>query len=237
MQDITLVYYTANKISSNFFANTWDYLQRARNGGQVEPDGELELPMIAVSQKFMFAEDNIVVDFKPSHLNIYKQALIGAKAVKTKYIALCEDDVLYHPDHFKYRPPEGVFGYNMNVWAIYTWVKPSIFNYKDRINLSGLICERELFIGAMEERFAKYPDDSKTEIAIWAEPGKYEGPSHLGVTERKIEKFYADNPNVAFSHETALSFLNMGKRKKMGQPRALEIPYWGKASDIIKLYQ
>jgi hypothetical protein len=87
----------------------------------------------------------------------------------------------------------------------------------------------------MEERFAKFPDPDKTPIESWAEPGKYE--RNLQVTERKIEKYYSDMPNVAFSHETALSFLNLGKRKKMGQPRALEIPYWGKAEEILKIYE
>lgn len=233
MQDLTIVYYTVNTFNSNnpkwkFFTHIWNQLHESRG----------EIPFIAVSQKSLESSrlENIVVgEIGRNHLNIYRQALIGAKAAKTRYIALCEDDVLYSPDHFKCRPPSGVFGYNMNVWAIYTWEKPAIFNYKDRINLSGLICEREMFIEAMEERFAKYPDDSKIDLSIWAEPGKYEG--YLEVTKRAFEKFYSDNPNVAFSHETALSFLNMGKRKKMGQPRALEIPYWGKAEDIIKLYQ
>lgn len=229
MQDLTVILYTANNISEYFLESTSWHLYKAIK----------DLPMVVVSQKpltFRQGDHHIVVgDIGRSHLNIYRQALIGARAAKTKYISLVEDDVLYHGDHFKYRPPEGVFGYNMNTWALFTWVKPAIFNYKDRINLSGLICERELFIEAIGERFAKYPDDSKTDISIWAEPGKYEG--HLGVTKRQMEKFYSDTPNVAFSHETALSFENLGKRKKMGQPRALKIPYWGNAEDIIKLYE
>lgn len=225
MQDLTVVYYTANKLPEKFHKETRRILRSATSAW-----------IICIAQKPMEAWSNTLqyIDYKPSHLNIYRQALEGAKLAQTKYIALCEDDMLYHSDHFNFRPKEGHFGYNMNVWSIFTWVKPAIFNYKDRINLSGLICERDLFIEAMEERFAKFPDASKTPIESWAEPGKYE--KNLGITERKIEKFYPDNPNVAFSHETALAFLHLGKRKKMGQPRALAIPYWGKAEDTIKLY-
>lgn len=232
--DLTIVYYTANSFDldnpkDDFFTETWNKLHDARGN----------IPIIAVSQEdlgLVSSIENIVVGkIGKSHLNIYRQALIGAKAAKTPYIALCEDDVLYHPDHFKYRAPHGVFGYNMNVWSIFTWVNPPIFSYKDRINLSGLICERELFIETMEERFAKYPDDSKIDISIWAEPGKYEG--HLGVTKRQFEKFYSDNPNVAFSHETALSFNGLGKRKAQGKIKATAIPYWGTAEQVRSLYE
>lgn len=235
MQDLTIVYYTANYLGEkkpDFWAHTLKTLIKAIGK---------DTPMVMVAQKpTMFAglagADLIVVgEIGRSHLNIYRQALEGARAAKTKYIALVEDDVLYHEDHFKYRPPEGTFGYNLNVWSIFTWVKPAIFNYKSRINLSGLICERDLFIDAMEERFDRHPDDSKTDISIWAEPGKYE--KYLKVTEQKIQTFYSDTPNVAFSHETALSYLNLGTRKKMGQPRATAIPYWGTAEEVLKLYE
>lgn len=234
MNDLTIVYYTAKSFESStpkydFFTETWNKLHDARG----------DIPIIAVSQEdlgLVSSIENIVVGkIGKSHLNIYRQALIGAKAAKTKFIALCEDDVLYHKDHFKYRPPEGVFGYNMHTWSLYTWDNPPIFSCKDRINLSGLICERGLFIEAMEERFKKYPDDSKVDLSIWAEPGKYEG--HLGVTKRQFEKFYSDNPNVVFSHETALSFLGLGKRKAHGKIKAIEIPFWGRAEDVILLYQ
>jgi len=219
MNDLTAIYYTANKIPISFQHDTKIILlESLRDSGMPY--------LIEIKQS-----ENI----EPSHIQIYKNALEGAKKATTKYIALCEDDVLYTPSHFKYRPKDdNAFAYNMNVWSIYTWVKPAIFSYKDRINLSGLICRRELFIEAMEERFSKVNFDNLF-LGNWAEPGKYE--KNLGITERKIEKFFSDDPLVAFSHETALSFQNLGKRKKLGNPRALEIPYWGKAEDIIKYYE
>lgn len=219
MNDLTIVWYTAQNLPKNFYFKCRETLAQAAKDAGIESVIEIYQPH----------------DIPRSHLQIYRNALEGAKQAKTRYIALCEDDVLYHPDHFTYRPPAGVFAYNMNVWSIFTWVKPPIFNYKDRINLSGLICERELFIEAMEERFAKHPDDSKIDISVWAEPGKYEG--YLEVTKRQFEKFYTDNPNVAFSHETALSFENMGKRKAMGKIKAIEIPFWGSAQDVLKIYE
>ena len=148
---------------------------------------------------------------------------------------MCEDDVLYNSDHFTYRPAEGKFGYNLSVWCMFTWGVP-IFHRKDggRRNMYSLICERGLFIEAMEERFNNYPDDSTIDLGVWAEPSKYE--RQLGVTIREWEPFHSHTPIIAFSHQTALSYSNLGKRKKMGQIQALTIPYWGDAVNMIKLY-
>jgi hypothetical protein len=224
MNDLTCVYYSANKISDTFAKNTQSQLFEALGG----------MPLISVSQRPMNFGENIVVDLPVHHLSIYRQALIGAKNSKTMYIACCEDDVLYSPEHFNHRPSPGSFFYNMNFWNISTWEKP-MFTQKlsGRRNLSQLICERDVFIEAMEERFAKYPDGN-VDLGTWAEPSKYE--KNLGVTVRSWEAFTTNPPNIVFSHETSLSYQNLGKRKKQGDIRALEVPYWGRAEDIMKLY-
>jgi len=227
INNITIIYYTANKISEFFARNTQRQLLKAAG----------DFPIVSVSQQPMnFGKANLVVgDIGQSYINIYKQALIGAKYAKTKYIALAEDDILYSPDHFhSHTPSPGVFAYNMNVWAIYTWSKPPVFSYKDRRNLYSLICERELFIEAMQERFALYPDTNMIPLRNWSEPGKYE--DNLGVTVRKSEKFFSRTPNVAFSHEKAVSFGHLGTRKKLGKNRTQLLEYWGLADNIMKLY-
>jgi len=229
----TIIFYTANHVPTQFGA-----LIRANlNSISILKD----LPIISVSQKplppgcFENHEDIVVGEIGRSHLNIYRQALIGAKAAKTKFIAMAEDDILYAPDHFTYHVPSaGKFAYNLNIWSIYTWQQEAIFSYKDRRNLHSLICERELFIEAMEERFKKWPDDKRINIANWAEPGKYE--KNLGVKTRETEPFYSDIANIAFSHPTALSFEGLGIRKKLGNIKATAIPHWGTAEKVIKLY-
>lgn len=225
--DLTVIYYTANVISDYFADNIWAQLVKSFFGS-----------IITVSKKPMpNCGKNIVVDLPRHHLSIYKQALIGAKVAETKYIALVEDDVLYSAEHFKHRSSPGKFAYNMNTWNIFTWSDPPIFSAKlgGRINLNGLICERDLFIEAMEERFKKYPNYDEVDLRSWAEPGKYE--NHLGVTVREREAFHTNPPNIVFSHETALSFENLGIRKRVGEVRANEIPYWGTALKIRELYK
>ena len=225
--NLTCIYYTANVISDYFAENTRKQLLEASEGR----------PLISVSLKPIDFGDNLWTDNERSHVNIYRQALIGAQAAETKYIALCEDDVLYSKEHFRYRPTTGRFAYNLGTWAVYTWQDPPMFNHKGggRINLNSLICERKLFIDAMEERFEKYPDETLVNTNLWAEPGKYE--RQLGVTVRETEVFYTNPPNIVFSHEDELSFAGLGVRKRLGELRATEIPHWGRAEKIMGLYK
>lgn len=225
--DLTVVYYTANVIPFSFGYHVLSQLAEAIG----------DLPIIVVSKKPMLTDwENIVVDTPRSHLNIYRDALTGVKAAKTKYVALCEDDVLYSPEHFTHRSSSGKFAYNLGAWYIHTWGDP-LFTHKgtNRKNLHGLICERDLFIEAMEERFAKIKPGQQIDTSTWAEPGKYE--RHLAVTQRETEEFYTNPPNVVFVHQTALAYSNLGKKKRLGEFRANEIPYWGKAEQIFNYYK
>lgn len=223
--ELTIVFYTANVIPEHF-------AEAVRGQLAMVVDG---LPIVSVSHKPIDFGKNIIVNLPRHHLSIYRQALIGAKVAKTKYIALCEDDVLYSPEHFKHRPQPGKFAYNLGHWGVYTWQFEPIFSWKGRRNMHSLICERELFIEAMEERFARYPDYDDVDLSIWSEPGKYE--RQLGVTQRETETFWTNPPNVVFSHENALAYNNLGTRKKIGELRAYDVPYWGHVKDIKEIYR
>lgn len=222
--DLTIIYYTANVIPEKFAETVRTQILKVAGNN----------PIISVSHKPIEFGQNIIVGLPRHHLNIYRQALLGAKQATTKYIALAEDDVLYSPEHFRYRSKDGRFAYNLGTWNVFTWGEP-LFNHKERRNMGQLICERELFIEAMEERFKKWPDDDKIDLGHWAEPGKYE--KHLGVTVRDCEFFYSNPPNIIFCHQAALSYDNLGERKKMGELRASSLPYWGNAVHIRGMYE
>lgn len=227
MNDLTVVYITANEIPESFAKATREYFVKAVG----------EASVICVSKKSMDTSiKNIISTNSRSHISIYRDALMGVKQAQTKYIAIAEDDILYSSEHFKKRPSRsGVFAYNIACWSIYTWSDPPIFSYTGRRNHGMLICERDLYIKAMEERFSKYPDDSKVNLSVWAEPGKYE--RQLGVTVQESEVFYTDPACVMFSHPKGLSMGNLGTRKRLAPIRALEIPFWGRAEEVVKLYE
>lgn len=216
--DITAVYFTAGVIPEKFAEAVMNQLKDALG----------DIPLVVIRQD---------PSVKRHQAQIYRNALEGAKQATTKYIALCEDDCLYHARHFTFRPKDGHWGYNMNAWSIQTWGEP-MFSYKapsGRRNLSQLICERQMLIDHLEERFKLWPDDSKIDINIFGEPGKYD--NQLGTTPYPSQDFYTNPPNIVFSHQANLQFEGLGTRKALGQVRATEIPVWGKASDIVKLYQ
>lgn len=97
-----------------------------------------------------------------------------------------------------------------------------------------------MLVEALEERFARVEklkqEGQKEEDIIhhWGDPGRYE--DKLGVTVRETEEFYSGVPNIVFSHPEAFGYLSRGTRKKLGDIKAIEIPYWGRAEDVLKLY-
>lgn len=236
MTDLTVIYYTSNWLDTHnpfFLENTKKQLLKAIG----------DLPLISVSQKPIAFGINICVgETGRSHLNLYRQILAGVKAAKTKYVAMAEDDVLYSHTHFHYHVPErDVFAYNMAKWSLFTWSHPPVFSFRvNRKVVNSLIAKRDMLIDALEERFAlfdKLIQEGKKEeniIHYWGDPGRYE--NKLGVTVRETEEFFTAEPNIVFSHPEAFGYLSRGTRKKLGDIRAIEIPYWGRAEDVLKLY-
>ena len=220
MNDITAVYYTANVIDEGFAKSVrWQLLFAIG-----------DIPLVSVSQKPIDFGRNICIgDMGPSLRTLYHQVLLGAKEAKTKYVALCEDDVLYLPDHFHcYR--SDCFGYNHNRWGIYLWDKEPIFSYKNRSTLCQCIAPRELLIATLEERFAANVPDYR--LKYFCEPGRYE--HRLEITLQRKEEFRSPLPNIKFSHLTELQ--HMGKRKKHGDDKTKFLYPWGSAEGVIEMY-
>jgi hypothetical protein len=193
------------------------------------------LPLISISQKpINFGENICVGDIGQSHLNIYRQLLIGAKIAKTDYIAACEDDTIYTPSHFtSFLPDLKTFAYNINRWRVYTW--RSLFSYTERIVLSQMIAPRQLFVNALQERFNKYPDENKIVHKYFCEPGRRE--RLLKVTPQKKVLFKSNGPpNLVFTHADCLGYAHQGKKKALGNVTAKTLEHWGTVQDVKRKY-
>ena len=233
--DITIVYYTSNYLEKKnpyFFENCKKQLLKA-----VE-----DLPIVIVSQEpTMFGKNSINVNLGNigrSHTNIYWQILQGAKAAKTPYVAMAEDDILYSWEHFHSRvPPLDTYLYDMNRLSIFTWTKPPLFSYRhNRTVVNQLIAPREMLIKNMEERFEALKKNPDLPLKYWGDPGRYD--IYLGLRSRKIDTFMCTNPSIVFSHEWAYGYeTNQGKKKRLGDLRIIEIPDWGRAEEVLKLYK
>ena len=246
MSDCTILYYTANLISEYFAVKIRENILESCNG----------IPIISISHKGLYpkygsgsidasgcsvsvAEGGIFKQWGPFGLNIficglevsvynvYKQILMGAKLAKTKYVACCEDDALYVPEHFEHRPPDDTFFYNVNRWSI----TRDFYYYRQRRLMSMCIAPTQLMIDTLETRFAKYP--KCVPISHFGEPGRFE--HKLGLPSVKIDSFRTEIPTLTFVHRPSLG----GKRKLLpGDVIKKELPHWGSSQELWdRIYQ
>lgn len=223
MKDLTLIYYTANYIPHNFAENVIDHLLDQTDG---------LIPVVSVSHKPVALGKNICLgDIGRSAYNIFKQVLIGAKAAKTKYIACCEDDSLYHMEHFSYRPKPGHFAYNVNRLNLApARTGGGAFYFKrTRCGLCMCIAETDLMVEVLEARFKKYPQLEGTPLGYFcAEPGR-QREEGLGLKRNKLETFETKSPALTFSHKHGLG----GKRKTLPTDVITKTdPFWGDATEL-----
>jgi hypothetical protein len=220
MNDITIIYLTVNEVPNEWQEFQIETLKKAIG----------DTPVISISRKSMDFGDNYLQFEDKSCSNVYRQILRGAKLAKTEYIAIAEDDSLYPEDHFRYRPAKGVVGYNMSHWSLFNWGEP-IYNWRNRRGGYTMIAERQLVIDALEERFHKYPNGIPESMA--GEIGRERVEKQMGVTVQKVEEFTTNTPIINICHDNGLDDRARRHRKNLGTLRAYDIPYWGKASDLI----
>lgn len=200
--DLTIIYYTANVVEKGI---EYSVLRNLRGQG---------IPIVSVSQEPMALGKNIVVAKERSYENIYRQVLIGAKEAKTKYVALCEDDCLYVPDHFKYRPKKEPFAYNLNRWLLH--LNEKTYSYRRRPILSQCIADREKLIECLEKGDRTF------------EPGmKNDGYTY--------ETFETKEPNLVICHSDSTN----RTRKLLGKdaPLQQEVKPWGTVGYWIRKFE
>lgn len=223
--DLTIIYLTANLIPENF-AN----FQR-----KTLLDAVGDTPIISVSRKPLDFGLNILDNGPKCTDNIYRQMLRAAKAAKTKYVAVAEDDTLYNKGHFTfYRPPEDTFAYNQNRLALFMWGKP-MYNWRDRKSNASLIAPTKLTIDSLEERFARWPNSIPEKLV--GELGRHMVERNLRVTSRNSVEVFSEIPIIQYNHDFASEHAQRAHRKRPGTIQAYDIPYWGKAEDLVKKFQ
>lgn len=241
MNDLTLLYYTANRLSEHFAASVRESLRSAMG----TTDAEALVCVLQQERPTLppagFYAQRCVVEYSghhaPSIWQVYQNILQGARAASTPFIACCEDDTVYAPEHFAHRPALDTFAYDRSRWVITkrrhpeTGAAEAIFYWRERHQMAMCIAPRELLIETLEEKFAKYPvPPPSTDVAKkagWGEPGRYE--KNLCLTSRKMEYFDASRPSVTFNHDLSL----MGRRQwKETDIIKTELEPWGNADAL-----
>lgn len=239
MNDLTLLYYTANRLSVGFAhavrvalveASTAPIVVVSQGGS---PHQELEISADFTNRIARFIYVPLV---PPSIWQVYANILLAAKAATTMDVACCEDDTLYAPSHFSYRPAPDIFAYDRNRWVITRRLsadgkrRDAFFYWRQRHQMAMCIAPRELLIETLEERFRTYPEPVSHDFAKrtgFGEPGRYE--KNHGLTLRQMEYFESPAPSVTFNHALGL----MGRRRV--NPDDLicdDLSPWGNANEL-----
>ena len=227
MNDLTVIFLTLNKTPDG-----WAYFHLSHLMTAIG-----DTALISVSRKPMSIGTNLIDTDEPKYSNIYRQMLRAAKIAKTEYVAVAEDDVLYSREHFKeFRPGKDEFAYNRSRWSVFSWEgEKAIYCLRNRISNCSLIAPRALLIDALEERFNRYAD-KKIPEALMGECGRNSLESQMGITLRKKIEWWSTCPIIHLNHPSGTDERQSKKWKAHGQLKALDIPFWGKASDIALRY-
>lgn len=225
LNDITIIYLTASLIPEKFAQRQREILLSAIG----------DIPIISVSRKSLDFGQNLIDTEEKGTSNIYRQMLRASKLVETPYIAIAEDDTFYCEEHFTFaRPPMDSFLYNMNRFALFTWGIPT-YSMRDRVSNASLIAPTEYLIDALTERFNKWTDGTPPNIT--GEVGRDRVERNLGITVRNCIKKYSSTSIIQFNHAGSSEELQRNKRKRMGMVKAYDIPHWGRAQDLVRLYE
>lgn len=223
MSDITAIFLTLGRMPAGWVAFHMRHLVAALDG----------IPVISISRTPMDFGFNLVDDGVPCYSNYYRQILRGSEMVKTKYVAIVEDDVLYHENHFhRFRPQDDEFAYNRCRWSLFTWGEPQ-YSLRNRISNCSCIAPRDLLVEALTERFEK---PGKVHEGLMAECGRADVEAKLGITQRKKVEFFSRISIVQLSHPQGTEKRQQEKRKSHAEVRAFDIPYWGRAEDLLRNY-
>jgi hypothetical protein len=207
--DLTLLLATANQLDETVAKKIRDYVIEVT---------ENKYPIVSVSQKPIDFGTNICIgEIGTSKYNEYKQILIGAKEVKTKYTAVIDDDVLYAPCHFLQRPSDDLTFLNeTHYWFAqdeldYFW-RPS--NVQTRGGMWGCIANTETLLNNLTKRYEMYPVDpwadghKSRDPLMWGEPGLKD--EQFGMVS-KYERVESKDPSLIFVHSKSMGYNQLRK--------------------------
>ncbi len=230
---LTILYITANETPAKWSEFQLQHFYSASK----------DFPVIYVCRKPMIADGIQLLDTAPkSYWNIYMQMLRAAKFATSEYVAMAEDDVLYTREHFTEFPKlSDAISYDRSRWSLFSWEAEPIYCLRQRVSNCSMVAPRRLLIEALEERAAKHPNGCPNEMT--GEVGREKVERRLGVTVRPMVEWYCRNPIVQLNHETGTDTGDYGRDKDgrhfvkpHGQIKAIEIPFFGRASEIVKHY-
>lgn len=189
MSDVTAIYYTSNRETTNLESNV-----RAALNDQCQRHG---VPLVSVSQKPLsgFGKNVCVGDVGQSGHNGFRQMQIAARESKTRFVCTAESDFVYPDEYFTFHPERDDTLYMLvPVWILYARShSPNAFYRKCHGSEGAMFASRRLIIERVDQILSGH---------LWSESDtakKNQFPS-------KVRKEYVDIgvPIVTFKTDNQL---------------------------------
>jgi len=153
---------------------------------------------------------------------MYEQLLVGLEEAKADYVFVCEQDVLYHPDHFRIdHARDDTFYYDRNYKRLN---KHGYFGGEGYL-LSMLSGNRQLIIRAVKQRLD------------WLKQGRRMDRVEFGVglpvlMGTRTEEYRADYPSIDVRHGS--NFAGSAYRHARRTGYSQQCPHWGQAAELLQ---
>lgn len=197
-----IVYYTDNRLDDSIMQACQKQLSSAVNGNRI----------VSVSLKPISFGENLHLPLEPGYLTMFRQILAGLEAIDSEIVFFCEHDVLYHPSHFEFMPPDrDKIYYNLNVWKVRLSDEHAL--HYDCKQTSGLCAYRETLLNHYRQR-VKNTEKVLAELGDTVEYRRFirmQGfePGTHGRSERvddlQSETWLSEYPNIDIRHDKNLT--------------------------------
>lgn len=234
-----VVYYTDNRPDEPLFSAVQQQILK----------GIKEKHVVSVSLQPLNFGKNIHFKGERGILTMFRQILAGLEASTAEVIFFCEHDVLYHPSHFDFVPPEkDKFYYNTNFWRVRQSDSHAYRTDETKV-VSGLCAYRELLVEHYRKRVARLLRNQADSIengqpvkndgylaSMGYEPGTHSHPR--GIDNHGCESYQSKYPNLDIRHNKNLTPSRWSpeefrdQRYTKGWQEATEVDGWG---SLIKL--
>ncbi|OGM31444.1 hypothetical protein A2803_05235 [Candidatus Woesebacteria bacterium RIFCSPHIGHO2_01_FULL_44_21] len=234
-----IIFYTDNALDSKIAQTVQKQIKSISDARQ--------MPIVSASLKKMdFGREGFVAgskniyfpSLKRSPESMFKQIMSALEhSSSSDIVFLCEHDVLYHPSHFDFTPPDkDTFYYNQNVWMLRTTDGHAL--HYDVNQVSGLCGYREALLTHYRERYERVLKEG------FSRKMGYEPMTHNRIKWKKMYKlgtWKSPYPNVDIKHEGNLTGQRWKKEDFRNQRLLVnwqetddEIPGWGKTKELVK---
>lgn len=220
--DKGIIFYTDNKVNTKIAHKVQDQIK------------SIGLPIVSASLKPMpKMGKNIHMPLERGYLTMFKQQLAALEASEAETIFMCEHDVLYHPSHFDFNPPEkNKFYYNVNVWKVRVEDGHAL-KVDVAQQVSGLCADRLFLIDEYKRRIARLEEKGEFQRRWGFEPGT-KSLTHGGFSDFKAENWNSKYPNLDLRGDWNMTpnrwrkdqFRNQDNTKGWTEAKYYQIPGW-----------